>query len=153
MSGKLGQVFGGFSKLSGALAGGPWGLVVAGIGLVVGGLVKWRDHQKRLKEEHEQLMKKMEDGYKKNLAGAIERARQKQIQFLESLIQKGQNAVETLNALRDAQNYSSKVYQEKNSQARQNELTSIDLDTMKRSRGQSKEDQAVIKAENELKKV
>lgn len=59
LGGVLSKVTDGVGKLFGAFTSGPAGLAILAIGGIVSAIDKWRDHQKKLKEEHDALMTTM----------------------------------------------------------------------------------------------
>lgn len=103
MNGVVGKVAGGLSSLFSSFAGGPIGLVIGSLTMIVSLCSKWKSHMdetKKKMEEHHELMKKMRDGFENRLQRSIEGARKKQEEFLDSMIKKGQTAIDKLEKLR-----------------------------------------------------
>lgn len=76
LGGTVSKVTDGIGKLFQAFTSGPAGIAVLAIGGIVSAIDKWRDHQKKLKEEHDALMSAMQKGYETRIRQSAE-ARQK----------------------------------------------------------------------------
>lgn len=72
LGGIVSKVTDGIGKLFSAFTSGPAGLAVLAIGGIVSAIDKWRDHQKKLKEEHDALMSSMQRGYETRIRQSAE---------------------------------------------------------------------------------
>lgn len=97
MNGTVGKVAGGLSNLVGSLAMGPWGIAAAGIGLVVGGLMSWREEAEKTRQKNAEMAREAEEAYKRRLAHYAEVARKAEIAALDAIIAKGKQAIEWIN--------------------------------------------------------
>lgn len=166
LEGPVGKAADGIGKLVGSLSAGPIGIAIASITLIVGAFNSWKEKAEETKRANEELMRKMEEGYKKRIAEAIERARQKQIDFLDSLINKGNRAITTMQKLHQSFKMRETAKANLQSAKRSDEISAIDLETenkvngiqairtdLKGGNGFVKEQEAIIRAEGELKKT
>lgn len=99
LGGTIGKIGSGLSGLFGSMAGGPLGIAVAGLTVVVSLFAKWRQSVEDTEKAQREMLEKMENGYKKRLYDAIERARKKQLELFDDIISKGDKAIKTMERL------------------------------------------------------
>lgn len=100
MGGVIGKVSDGVGKLFGVfMAGGPVGIAVAAISLLVGAFVKWRGEIEKAREEHEKFLKSAQDGYQNRLMIYAQKSRKAAIDAMNASIDAGTAAIEKVQKL------------------------------------------------------
>ncbi len=99
INGTVGKVADGIGKLFGALSGGPIGLAIAGVTLLVSIFSSWKESTDEAARKQHEMMAKMEEGYRRRLCEAIEAARKKQSDFFGEIVTKGNEARAVLERL------------------------------------------------------
>lgn len=156
MNGVVGKVAGGLSSLFSSFAGGPIGVAIASITLIVSLLSKWKNHMddtKKKWEEHHELMKKMSEGYERRLQRAIEGARKKQEEFLDSMIKKGQTAIDKLEKLRSRMKELGKSHGDLQDAGFDERISQIRKDAQAKSSGETKDVAAITMADAKVEEL
>lgn len=99
LGGTIGKIGSGLSGLFGSMAGGPIGVAIAGLTVVVSLFAKWRSGVEETQKAQREMLEKMENGYRKRLYEAIDRARKKQLQLFDDIVSKGDKAIKTMERL------------------------------------------------------
>lgn len=122
LGGTVSKVTDGIGKLFQAFVSGPAGLAVLAIGGIISSIDKWRDHQKKLKEEHDALMSTMQKGYETRIRQSAEASQKGIAEF-------GTNQLDTSKKFEQEQN--KRIYRDRQNLNTQQESIRLHQENMR----------------------